>query len=201
MFGVDLLDQRISYDKWVHRFHNWIECWWHHSRSIVLNNCYTIFRQLNGPNTMSAADFKLEIASELMNVREKPRFRGDVSDTCFGMTAVSATRKKCSRCNERPAYKCPKCGEQFCVKSLTSNETCFAPHGMLKVGRKYIICFILISNLFSQLSSTTNTSLTLIDRSLKCHVMSCNIDNLSFMSCIHNYLVSYQYLFRLIPSF
>ena len=74
-FDVDLLDQRISYDKWPHRFPNWIDCWWHHSRSIVFNNCYTVYQQLNGPNTMSATYFRLEIASDLMNVREKPQFR------------------------------------------------------------------------------------------------------------------------------
>ena len=128
MSGVDLMDQRVSYDKWPHKCHHWIEAWWHHCRSIVLNNCYIVYRKLNPGKSLSASDFRLEIAKSLMNIKEKPRFRGDLSQTCWFAPVVRSTKKKCLLCDKKPRKKCGKCGGQYCNKSNTSQEPCFEAH-------------------------------------------------------------------------
>ena len=138
MSGVDLMDQRVSYGKWPNRCHNWIECWWHHSRSVVLNNCYTIYRQLKPQQNISASDFRLEIAKTLMNVKEKPRFKGDIKKTCWFAKPVRADRKTCSLCSRQPRTKCSKCGAQYCTKMIDHNEPCYLVHLKVQTGRKYI---------------------------------------------------------------
>ena len=134
MFGIDLLDQRLSYEKYPHRSMNWIQCLWHYIRGVILNNCFIVYRHLSNENgrKVSAKLFRLEIAKALMNIQDVPKFRGHLRDCCIRAKLIKNEVNKKGYCHEckvgRPYKKCSKCGLNFCNSSDSFADTCFQAH-------------------------------------------------------------------------
>ena len=135
MSGIDICDQKISYDSNLHRAPNWTISVYHHKRDVILNNCFIAHQQLPNSKKMSSTNFRLEIAKSLMKYTETTTLKRNIDDSCAEAILEridcnnSNKKKLCAECKEsQRLYQCSKCKRGYCSDSKSFDDTCFQLH-------------------------------------------------------------------------